>query len=710
MEKWFFLPYFALVTSITTMKKALIGILCLWNGVAWAQETHPWEEVLVEMGIVDEENEGSLADMYDLLSELAEHPIDLNKATREDLEQLPFLTDEQVEEICEYLYRYGPMKSLGELAMIESLGYAERQLLMQFVVVEVFQGNKGELKGHYQDSLATKGYRPFNSPSTPFPFPSSPTITPLPSHLSSELIMNARIPLYQRAGDHEGYIGYPYKHSFRYAIRWGKNIKAGLIGAQDAGEPFFANKNKWGYDFYSFYAQVKNWGRLKSVVIGRYRVNMGMGLVINGAFTMGKHNTLATIHRTASIIRPHSSQIEGSYLQGAAATVCLSPHLDVSAFISYRPIDATLNSDSTTISTIVKTGYHRTKTEIGKKHNASEGMAGGHIGYRNRAFHVGVIGVYDWLDRELVPKTNQAYRQYDAAGKRFWNTSVEYGITLKRLSFNGETATGDSHALATINALNWKAFAGFTLQAVQRFYSYRYYALHGNSFSEGGSVQNESGIYIGADWHPHGRLQLRAYSDIAYFPWARYQAHTSSHSIDHSFSATYRWGAFTTFARYRLRMREKDNDDKTALIYNKEHKARVSLSFADTPWTFKTIGDVAYTHYKNMSLGWMVSEEISYRMKQTQVHTTMGYFHTNDYNSRIYTYERGPLYSFTSILFYGKGIHGSLLVRHDFNAHWMVIAKMGYTRYFDRDTIGTALQAIAHQWKADIDLQCRWKF
>ena len=111
-----------------------------------------------------------------------------------------------------------------------------------------------------------------------------------------------------------------------------------------------------------------------------------------------------------------------------------------------------------------------------------------------------------------------------------------------------------------------------------------------------------------------------------------------------------------------------------------------------------------------MSLGWMVSEEISYRMKQTQVHTTMGYFHTNDYNSRIYTYERGPLYSFTSILFYGKGIHGSLLVRHDFNAHRMVIAKMGYTRYFDRDTIGTALQAIAHQWKADIDLQCRWKF
>lgn len=693
------MPYFALVTSITTMKKALIGILCLWHGMVWAQETHPWEEELAEMGFLDEDDEEGFADMYELLSELAEHPIDLNEATREDLEQLPFLTDGQVEEICEYLYRYGPMRSVGELAMVESLGYAERQLLMQFVVVDVLRGVKGngrevkgELKGHYQDSLAAMGYHPFHSPFT------------------SELIMNAHLPLYRRAGDHEGYLGYPYKHSFRFALQWDKNIKVGLIGAQDAGEPFFANRNKWGYDFYSFYAQVKNWGRVKSLALGRYRMNMGMGLVINGAFTMGKNNTLTTINRSASLIRPHSSQIESSYLQGAAATVRLSSHIDATAFISYRPIDATLNSDSTTIATIVKTGYHRTKGEMGKKHNAAEGMIGGHVGYRNKAFHVGVTGVYDWFDWELVPKTSQAYRQYDAAGRRFWNASVDYGFTLKRLSLKGETATGDSHALATINTISWKVFSKLTLQAVQRFYPYRYHALHGNSFSEGGSVQNESGIYIGADWHPYGRFQLRAYSDIAYFPWAKYQAFTSSHSFDHGVSATYRWGSFRAFARYRLKMREKDNDDKTVLIYKKEHKARVYLSFAEMPWTIKTVGDVAYTHYKSKSLGWMVSEQVSYKRRQIQVHAAMGYFHTDDYNSRIYAYERAPLYTFSSTMFYGKGIHGSLLVRHDINAHWMVIAKMGYTRYFDRDTIGTALQAIAHHWKADIDLQCRWKF
>lgn len=673
------------------MKKALIGILCLWNGVAWTQNTHSWEEELAEMGFLDEEDEEGIADMYEQLSELAEHPIDLNNATREDLEQLPFLTDGQVEEICEYLYRYGPMKSVGELAMIESLGYAERQLLMQFVKIREHQEkNTGDRKSSSPTDSLTTSTHSYEG--------------------KGELIANAHLPLYRRTGDHDGYLGYPYKHSFRFAQHWGKNIKVGLIGAQDAGEPFLANRNKWGYDFYSFYAQVKNWGRLKSLTLGRYRMNMGMGLVINGAFTMGKNNTLATINRTASLIRPHSSQIEGSYLQGAAATVRLSPSLDASVFISYRPIDATLNSDSTTIATIVKTGYHRTKTEMEKKHNATEGMVGGHIGYRNKVFHVGVIGVYDWFNRELVPKTSQTYRQYDAAGKRFWNASVEYGFTLKHLSFKGETATGDSHALATINTMNWKTFASLTLQAVQRFYSYRYHALHGNSFSEGRSVQNESGIYIGADWHPHGRLQLRAYSDIAYFPWAKYQAFTSSHSIDHGISATYRWGSFTVFARYRMKMREKDNDDKTALIYKKEHKARAFLSFTESPWTVKTIGDVAYTHYKNKSMGWMVSEQVSYQRRQIQVHANMGYFHTNDYDSRIYAYERGPLYTFSSTMFYGKGIHGSLLFRHDINAHWMVIAKMGYTRYFDRDTIGTALQAIAHNWKADLDLQCRWKF
>ena len=81
---------------------------------------YSWEE-FVEKISVDEYDDGE--DMSPLLEELAglhEHPFNLNTATKDDLEQLPFLDADEIEEILAYVYRYGPMQSLGELMLIEN--------------------------------------------------------------------------------------------------------------------------------------------------------------------------------------------------------------------------------------------------------------------------------------------------------------------------------------------------------------------------------------------------------------------------------------------------------------------------------------------------------------------------------------------------------------------------------------------------------------
>ena len=43
----------------------------------------------------------------------------------------------------------------------------------------------------------------------------------------------------------------------RYQFRYGDYVKMGVVGAQDAGEPFGSGKNSLGYDFYSFYNQMR---------------------------------------------------------------------------------------------------------------------------------------------------------------------------------------------------------------------------------------------------------------------------------------------------------------------------------------------------------------------------------------------------------------------------------------------------------------------
>ena len=108
----------------------LCGVLMLWTrGIA--QNVQYLNEVMTQ----DEAELEGWEETYELLCELEQHPLDINSATREQLEELPFRAAQQVEEIVAYRDRYGAMKSLGELLMIRSLGYAQRRLLSHFVYV-----------------------------------------------------------------------------------------------------------------------------------------------------------------------------------------------------------------------------------------------------------------------------------------------------------------------------------------------------------------------------------------------------------------------------------------------------------------------------------------------------------------------------------------------------------------------------------------------
>ena len=150
-----------------------------------------------------------------------------------------------------------------------------------------------------------------------------------------------KFPLTGASPANKKHLGYDVRHWLRYDFHLGEYVKAGLLASQDAGEPFFSNRNKAGYDFYSFYLLVRKMGRIKAAAVGRYRLRFGMGLVINNDYGFGKQASLATLGRTTGHVRAHSSRSEGNYLQGAAATINVTKGVDLSAFASYRDVDAT---------------------------------------------------------------------------------------------------------------------------------------------------------------------------------------------------------------------------------------------------------------------------------------------------------------------------------------------------------------------------------
>jgi hypothetical protein len=667
--------------GINTMRYISFFILLLFSLSLHAQSQQPWEKYLDDLGELEDIESDNWESSYDLLSDLSAHPIDLNSITREDLEQLPFLTSEQIQDICEYVYKYAPLQSVHELSMVESLDVTRRKLLECFVNV---------------------GHKPSEN--------AIPSLKDIFKYGKQEVVGAVKVPFYDRHGDENGYLGYKYKHWLRYTFQDGQQVKFGLVASQDAGEPFFANCNRSGYDYYSFFLQLRNIGHLKALTIGRYRLKFGEGLIFNNSYGFGKLAILASLGRNSNNIYGHSSRSEANYLQGGAATVTLFKGFDLSGFISWRDIDATLNADSATIATVLKSGYHRTQSEIDRKNNASAFLAGGNIAYRWQGFHVGMTGFYTSFNRLLRPDITQRYRRYYPQGDSFWNLSVDYSYTGSRLSFSGETATGDSKALATLNVLSWQAASNLSLMALQRFYSYKFYSLYSRSFSEGGSVNDESGVYLGANWQPLRDLNVFFYTDYAYFAWPRYQVDDASHAWDNLLSITYSHKNISLLARYRLKIKEKDNADKTALINQITHRGRLSMAYQTAVWSAKTQLDMAYSHYKDNSFGWMASEHLAFQHQWLRLHGLIGYFHTRDYDSRIYVYEHGLLYNYSFPSFFGEGIRYMLDAQASIGKHVQVIAKLGTTDYFDRDHISSGYQQIDRSAQTDLEIQLRLKF
>ncbi len=640
-----------------------------------------WEQLLTELMDVEDIGSTEWDYYYETLCDLEAAPLNINTATHDDWERIPFLTAQEIDDIERYLYNNHQMQSLGELLMIESLDYLKRTLLLHFVYC--------------------------GPPRQPL-FPSLKNIAKYGKH---DLLLTGKLPCYTRKGELSAYACDKYKHSVKYTFTYGKRLKMGFVGAQDSGEPFFAGKNTAGYDFYSFYLLANNIGRIQTLALGKYRLRFGMGLVINNNLGFGKTSVLSSLGRNTGTITAHSSRSSANYLQGAATTIRLAHGLALSLFASYRKLDATLNSDST-IATIVTSGYHRTATELAKKNNSSQTVGGGNINYRFKAFHLGATALYATLSRELSPvwaTTSTFYRRYYAAGKQFYNLSLDYGYNSRRLSFHGETATGDCGAVATVNMLSYSPASRLDLIAIQRFYSYRYYSLFSNSFAEGGGVRNESGVYLGMSWRPGYHTTVTAYSDFAYFPFCKYQVSQSSHSFDNMVQATHSPNRWTYSFRYRLKLREYDNDDKTALIYKATHRTRLSAAYKGTRFACKTQADAAYVSYKTTSFGWMVTQNASLMLRRLTLIATIGYFDTDDYSSCLYAYERSMLGTYYCPSYYGNGIRYALFATYRLSRHLQLTAKAGTTNYFDRTTISSGYQTIYHSSATDIELQARVK-
>ena len=105
----------------------------------------------------------------------------------------------------------------------------------------------------------------------------------------------------------------------------------------------------------------------------------------------------------------------------------------------------------------------------------------------------------------------------------------------------------------------------------------------------------------------------------------------------------------------------------------------------------------------------MLSQHATWQWRWLKADAHIGWFRTDNYDARLYQYERSLQYDFSFPAYYGHGLRHSLMLQATIGSRIMAVAKYGTTNYFDRSIIGSGLQQISHSSMTDILLQLRVK-
>ena len=443
------------------------------------------------------------------------HPLNLNEADANELKELFFLTDLQIENLLSYRHLLGKFISIYELQAIPAWDVGTIKKILQFVTIESSISTVEDIKKRFAGGDHGLLFR------------------------FSEVLERSKG--FDETTPGTKYLGNRQRLFLRYRYQYKNLLQFGITGEKDAGEQFFSGKQKYGFDFYSFHLFATKLGRVQALALGDFTVNMGQGLIQWQSIAFSKSADVLAIKRQLAILRPYNSSGEFYFNRGAGITVQLGK-IEATAFASLRKLSANFVADTINnedfISSFLNSGYHRTQSEIDDKNNLRQFSYGGNITFRQRNWHISINGVgYNFSS--AVQKRNEPYNLFAINGRDWNNFGIDYSWTHHNFHFFGEAAMDKNLDRAILNGLLISVDPHVDLSFVQRAIDKRYQAVYGNAFTENAYPANENGIYAGISLKPMNGWRLDMYADLYRFPWLKYLVDAPGYGKDFLVQATF---------------------------------------------------------------------------------------------------------------------------------------------------------------------------
>ena len=659
------------------------------------------ERVLEDAAERDENDAENLAD---LLDELRARPLDINTATAAELAGIPAFSALVAGRIVAYRTDRGRFASLPELQQVPGVTeqvYAEARPFL-------FIGPRGRAAQRRAS-----------------PYPAVPSLRALRDDLRLDVAQRYGRRLgTSRAERDTAYEGTPERIATRIRLSSGRRLTLAVTLDKDPGERFAwrPETNTYGYDHVTASLALSRFGRAERLVAGDFTASFGQGLVMWRSGGIGKsRDATRGVARSGAGLAGTAASEENRFFRGAGATVLLTPRVSVTAFGSFRTLDATVGGDSSA-SAFGTTGLHRTESELARKDALEARMAGGAMRYRVGRVEVGAVGAATRFGRPVDPG-DDAYRRFAFRGTSTYAASVFGNAAVGGTLVYGELARDADGAFAGTGGVQMGFGRGNEAVLAVRSFSRRFVSLHGDVFGErGGAPANEQGLYAGVRFRATPRVTVQAYADGYRFPWLRYITPRPTSGLDLLASAEHRPHAWLTY--YALvRSETREEGARVADAFGREFasvrpETRTSgrlhgeYRFSRRALLRARVEGVRFHADGERALyGFVLYQDVQVEpARPLTLSLRLALFDTDGYDARVYAYEQDLRYSFSVPALSGRGTRAYALARYRLGGPLTLEARYSETRFEDVTSVGSGLDAIPGRTQRDVRVQLLARF
>jgi hypothetical protein len=588
--------------------------------------------IIAEELAADDSDPDAAVTYIEWLSELAENPVMLNSANEDEISRLFFLSEFQVKALADYAHSSGNIISVYEILNIPGFDKETTEMMKPFIILE----NKYS----------------FNPDSVKWKNMSITNISIKPGNVDTTSL------------------GSQWKILSKYRFSAGR-FSGGLTCEKDPGESLFYNDPPFT-DFLSAHLAWNGKGILRRLIIGDYSARFGLGTNINNGIRTAFSLTAPGYVSAREEIKPYTSSDENSFFRGVATEFAIN-NLAVSLLYSKNYIDATLNSSSGLAEDYIEnfylTGSHNTPSSLLKKDAASDLTYGINLSYDIKNLRIGLVWSENKFSLPVNSSGNNIEDVFDFKGYKNQSYSINYRSLIKKIMLYGEFSTNGNNKYAFVQGMSIRPSDRLNILFLFRNYGAGYFAFHGKGPGSSSRTGNEQGIMGNFTFEAAKHLFIGAGYDISKYPWLKYRC--SAPSMEKRQEVRLKYLPSERLILEVLYSLRNSEFDKITTVGVPDQVELISRTFK---------GSVKYMIKENLSLmirfdqkyidptgsmGMLLLEDVNYRFSSLPLTIWLRYciFNTDDWDSRLYTYENDLLYSFSIPALSGTGTRSYIMVK-----------------------------------------------